>query len=366
MDSKILVHNQNWYRKVYHQIIDRARNRGLDRKKIEFYVEIHHIIPKCLGGNNDRTNLVALTYREHIICHKLLCKLYPNNYYLHSAVYLMLHVKIEGGKKIKTFSNTKEAEKYKLAMEVNKKPRPRKQRKPLTKEQRRKMSESRKGRIVSPETREKIKQASLGRKLSDNAKRKISDSLKGKHVGRKLTKEHKQKISEALVGRKGKSPTKEQIEKAVKTRISHGGWKMDKETKKKISDSLKKTNKLNNGHITNEAKESMKKRFGFPIEYIDSTGKVFKFDSISDAVRILKGQSILNKSFKYVKRCCELEINGFRYLKEDNIMIQRTIQGPNGEIYSSISDCARKLNINRSTILDWINNKPEKGYKIIQ
>lgn len=45
-------------------------------------------------------------------------------------------------------------------------------------------------------------------------------------------------------------------------------------------------------------------------------------------------------------------------------MIQRTIQGPNGEIYSSISDCARKLN--RSTILDWINNKPEKGYKIIQ
>jgi hypothetical protein len=121
-EEEILIHNQNWYRKVYFQIIDRARLRGLDKNKIDFYVEIHHILPKCLGGTDENDNLVALTYREHIVCHKLLCKLYPDNYYLHSSIYLMLHIKIENGKKVKTFSNSKEAEEYKLFLKTHKKP----------------------------------------------------------------------------------------------------------------------------------------------------------------------------------------------------------------------------------------------------
>lgn len=120
-EEEILIHNQNWYRKVYFQIIDRARLRGLDKNKIDFYVEIHHILPKCLGGTDENDNLVALTYREHIVCHKLLCKLYPDNYYLHSSIYLMLHIKIENGKKVKTFSNSKEAEEYKLFLKTHKK-----------------------------------------------------------------------------------------------------------------------------------------------------------------------------------------------------------------------------------------------------
>lgn len=39
------------------------------------YTEKHHIIPKCLGGLNDKTNLVNLTGREHFICHHLLTKM---------------------------------------------------------------------------------------------------------------------------------------------------------------------------------------------------------------------------------------------------------------------------------------------------
>ena len=35
-EEEILIHNQNWYRKVYFQIIDRARLRGLDKNKIDF------------------------------------------------------------------------------------------------------------------------------------------------------------------------------------------------------------------------------------------------------------------------------------------------------------------------------------------
>ena len=43
------------------------------------YTEIHHAIPKCMGGTDDETNLVCLTAREHYMAHVLLCKIYPNN-----------------------------------------------------------------------------------------------------------------------------------------------------------------------------------------------------------------------------------------------------------------------------------------------
>lgn len=39
------------------------------------YSEKHHIIPKCLGGSNDISNIVSLTAREHFICHLLLVKI---------------------------------------------------------------------------------------------------------------------------------------------------------------------------------------------------------------------------------------------------------------------------------------------------
>ena len=37
---------------------------------------VHHIIPKALGGSNDKDNLVKLTYAEHIKAHELLFKTY--------------------------------------------------------------------------------------------------------------------------------------------------------------------------------------------------------------------------------------------------------------------------------------------------
>jgi hypothetical protein len=65
----------NKYTKYYYQIIDRAKNRVLDE-----YTEMHHIIPKSLGGTNLIDNLVRLTAREHVICHMLLTKMTLNRY----------------------------------------------------------------------------------------------------------------------------------------------------------------------------------------------------------------------------------------------------------------------------------------------
>lgn len=59
------------YIKIYNSIIKRSQK--LDRIG---YTEKHHINPKCMGGNNDKDNIVALTAREHFICHWLLFKEY--------------------------------------------------------------------------------------------------------------------------------------------------------------------------------------------------------------------------------------------------------------------------------------------------
>lgn len=49
------------YNKIYSNLIERARNRP----PLIGYKEVHHIVPKCLGGNNDDSNLVELTPEEH-------------------------------------------------------------------------------------------------------------------------------------------------------------------------------------------------------------------------------------------------------------------------------------------------------------
>lgn len=72
------------YQRIYNQIIERAKERIL-----EGYKEKHHILPKCLGGSNDKSNLVELTAREHFLCHRLLCEIYPKNDKLWYALFLM-------------------------------------------------------------------------------------------------------------------------------------------------------------------------------------------------------------------------------------------------------------------------------------
>lgn len=62
------------YGKIYGQLIEAAR-----RRITTDYVERHHIVPKCMGGDNSDSNIVELTAREHYVAHLLLVKLYPNN-----------------------------------------------------------------------------------------------------------------------------------------------------------------------------------------------------------------------------------------------------------------------------------------------
>lgn len=58
------------YQRWYDELMDRAGRRVIPA----CYTERHHIVPKSLGGPDDPSNLVTLTYREHFIAHWLLTK----------------------------------------------------------------------------------------------------------------------------------------------------------------------------------------------------------------------------------------------------------------------------------------------------
>ena len=70
------------YKKVHDAII--ASWAG---KKPLGYYEVHHIVPRCLGGGNEKENLVNLPPREHFIVHQLLAKMHGGH--LIVAAYLM-------------------------------------------------------------------------------------------------------------------------------------------------------------------------------------------------------------------------------------------------------------------------------------
>lgn len=85
------MNHQNHYTKL----IDRARLRILDQ-----YTELHHIIPRCMGGTDDLTNLVRLTPEEHFLAHLLLVKIHPTN---QSLIYAALMMRKNGAKNNKTY-----------------------------------------------------------------------------------------------------------------------------------------------------------------------------------------------------------------------------------------------------------------------
>lgn len=68
------------YRTAYTRFIAKAKTRmkGIDSKRKLFEVqseeklEVHHVLPKQMGGSNQLQNLVLLTHAEHIYAHFLL------------------------------------------------------------------------------------------------------------------------------------------------------------------------------------------------------------------------------------------------------------------------------------------------------
>lgn len=88
MTDRESIYIKNKYTKIYFQIIEKAKVSPYIG-----YTEKHHIIPRSLGGSDDKSNLVKLTARQHYICHLLLTKMVePNSDAYHKMIkaYMMM------------------------------------------------------------------------------------------------------------------------------------------------------------------------------------------------------------------------------------------------------------------------------------
>lgn len=104
---------QNKYYKWYFNIIEYRKNNPY----IDGYSEKHHVIPKSMGGSNEKKNIVNLTAREHFICHMLLFRMTEGVYKVKMAyaIRLMSNVKNEYQERYKLC-----ARKYSILIETTK------------------------------------------------------------------------------------------------------------------------------------------------------------------------------------------------------------------------------------------------------
>ena len=87
------------------------------------------------------------------------------------------------------------------------------------------------------------------------------------------------------------------------------------------------------------------------IRVIDKDGNVY--NSISDCARKL---NIDRESIK--------ESNGFTIERSDTNQGKR-IKGPDGTIYENLSDCSKKTGFYKTTLSRWIKNNPKKGFSLL-
>lgn len=159
----------------------------------ETYHERHHILPKCLGGTNNKENLIDLYAKEHFIAHKLLAQEHPNEIKLIQAYNIMAFA-----------HNQNQLERYELTPEE--------------------YEETRK--IISQTMKEKYKDPTqhpcYGTHISEERKKLISKANKGNKycLGRVLSQETKNKIGNA--NRNPSEETRAKMSKSQKARNLNG------------------------------------------------------------------------------------------------------------------------------------------------
>ena len=191
------------YIRHYSLLIERARIRILTS-----YRERHHVLPRCMGGDNSPDNLVDLTAEEHYVAHQLLVKCYPK---IPGLVFAA----------IRQSRNCKGNKMYGWL--------------------RRRMAASMKGTKMSQEHRVKMSVRHKGIPKSPEHKAKIAAALLGKKKS-PLSAEHRAKIGDFFRGRKMPSRSAEWSARIGVAAIGNQrrlGMKHSVETRAKISRSRK-------------------------------------------------------------------------------------------------------------------------------
>jgi hypothetical protein len=222
------------YKKHYEKLIS-SRKLLIRNKKDGNYYEKHHILPKSLGGANDKNNLVLLTGKEHFIAHLLLSRMYEG--VAKRKMYYALWNLCSSAQKGKRFK-------------------------------------------ISAKTYEEMRVI-------------YSTVLSERTKGKKLSKEHKQKISKS---HKGKKKTREHINKIIATKKEKGIFKHSEEYKKNMSEIMKKYYMEHTHHSKGKPSHNKGKKGqtawnkGLPKELQPNYGKIFSEETKQKISETHKGK----------------------------------------------------------------------------
>ena len=290
------------YQRVYNNIIQKYKDLNLS-KKDNLYVETHHIIPRCIGGTNEKDNLVNLTAKAHFICHLLLPKIYKNDFNKYTRLFQALFMMsvMKNSKQDRHIITSRQYEIIRL-----------------------KYSEFRKNTPQSQEANEKRRQKLLGRKVWNAGLTKETSPIL-KLIGEKVSKANK--------GRKFSKETLEKLKKAARknawkmsgknnmwydTKGPMGGKHHTEERNKKMSEWMKLNNPFRGKHHTEESNkknsEKVKAKWKDP-EYREKLHKFHTTKVICIETGIIYSNACIASrmtKIKGISKCCrgELETAG--------------------------------------------------------
>lgn len=302
------------YKKQYDLLIASRKMRGTKKRKGDGFNR-HHILPKCLGGDDNSDNIVLLTFKEHIVAHHLLHMMYPNS---NELTYAFLRM-------IQSSHSDRRENRYRIDSSGNPIPfrMSLKELDTLRIQSIKFLSDSNKGRHHTEETKEKLRKAHLGKKASEETRNLLSRV----RTGHTLSNESRKKLSDSRKGIVFSTEHRNNISR------SRSGIKLSPEAIQKISGGNSFTAK----------------------EIIGPNGETYK--TVIDCCNAL---GISRNTF--ISRLKKDPNFGFRYKNKDqNITRTIKISGPDGTLYDSIKDCSRKTGRSKSTIKRWLED-PESGY----
>lgn len=200
---------------------------SLHGQSVNGYAEVHHIVPRSLGGSDDADNLICLTARQHFVAHWMLARALGGS--AARAFFMMSNFGKYGQVNSTTYAIARQEYAEQVSQQLKGKP----SQCPFSEETKQKMREAKLGRKLREETKQKLRIAMLGQKRGPEFGKKVSEAKRGRGNGRlgcAMSEQTKQLIGDAqrgalnhMTGRKHSPETRE------KMRTAHMKRKQDAE-----------------------------------------------------------------------------------------------------------------------------------------
>lgn len=137
-----------------------SRNEFKRPKSIRPGFHLHHIVPRCIGGTDDESNLISLTYREHYIAHALLAKAFPYHSGLTKAIFFFKS-SASNSHYFSSLCSYEHSEETKKKIGDSNRGKTRHRKIPMSEEERKERARRCKERVWTEESREKCRKAAL-------------------------------------------------------------------------------------------------------------------------------------------------------------------------------------------------------------